>query len=406
MKNKNYIKIVPENVDNNYIINRYYIVKDGESFRVEGNYLKTLKRVLKDYQYIVKADNSKVFTQFDEIMFSFMELQNLQKLKKVKQDKVNRKKSMTIKVAALGLSIVLLTSLSVACGGKKRNNNSKNEDSYVVSTEIENSTTEFVEDSVTESIEEVTTVSESVSYESTTEDVNDIKETSETFNDKEEKIIVFQYESDETIDEENIEKALRYKDLFIKYGERYGVPWQLLCAMAAQENGGIHDADYSEPAIGIMQIERDALINHTFNLYNYETNSTENFTITNSNDQLEDLEYNIKAGCAELSDCFRVTYNVAVKEGKLEVADAIAYATQRYNMGGGNMAKTLNCGGYWMDNRDYISKGDRRYFEKVFDGVQQLGCDVLCIKYYDEEAKEVREVKTKIVNTYNKNKSK
>ena len=338
-------------------------------------------------------------------MSSFIKVNGEKKVKKLKQKKVNRKKSMAIKVVALGLTVVMLTSLFAAFGGKRKKSVKTSTD-YSISNELKNEDKSIIDNDNGTYINE-----DNIHFlqksESTTMINYDTPESSEKYIDDEENILVFEYESDETVDSENINQALRYKDLFMKYGEKYGIPWQLLCAMAAQENAGIHDADYSEPAIGIMQIERDALIGHTFNkLYNFETNSFEKFTITNNNGQLEDLYYNIKCGSAELADCIRVAYNVAVKEGKLDAEDGIAYAVQRYNMGGTNMTRTLELEGNWMDNRDFITVGDSRYFEKVFDGLQQLDCDVLCIKYYDEETKEVREVKTRIVNTYNKHLSK
>lgn len=394
---RSYFEVTSEKVGENHVINRYFFVSNDSKQRIDGREKQILKEILKDFQCSSDKNNSKKYYQVEQIMNLCEKRLDRTKTNVLNNKRVNRKKSRKIQIIIFGLSVVTIANLFSSCGGKKSGDNSKT----TVSTEVTSTTsTEYIEENT--SVIEDTSSDVQEELETTPEAIVDAEE--EENNDED--ILVFEYEADEVVSKKSLENALRYKDLFIKYGEMYGVPWELLCAMAAQENHGIHDADYNEPAIGIMQVERDALINHTFKVYNYDTNSIEKFTVKNNNDQLEDLEYNIKTGAIELADCFRVAYSIAVKEGKIEVTNGLAYGTQRYNFGGGNMSKTLNNDGNWMDNRDFIDSGDRRYFEKLFDGVKKLGCDVLCVKYYDEEAKEVHEVKTKIVNTYNKKKSK
>lgn len=396
MQKGNYFEVVSENVNNKYTINRYYLVMDGKKVKLDSDNLKLFKEVLKKFPYVIGPNGSKIFNQFEEIITVFLALEKKERLKNVKRKKVNRKKSLSIRITTIGISVILLASIAGSLRVKKRDNYSKDNNSYIQNVTINNDVSLEERDKFIEKNEE--DLNDNFNYE--------FKEKNDTSSETSDNVMVFEYESDASVDEQSLENALRYKDIFVKYGERYGVPWEILCSMAAQENGGIHNADYSEPALGIMQIERDALINHTFNVYNFETNSIEKFTITNNNDELEDLDYNIKAGVMEVADCIRVAFNVAVKEGKLAKSDGIAYGIQRYNMGGTNMAKTLEYGDEWMSYRNYINSGDNRYFEKIFDGVQKLGCDVLCFKYFDENSSEIREIKTKIINNYEKGRKK
>ena len=130
-------------------------------------------------------------------------------------------------------------------------------------------------------------------------------------------------------DSEYYNNAKRYEDLFEKYGNMYGVDKNLLMAMAAQENGGLHyELLKDDYATGIMQIERKPNVGDTVRAYNFETGQTDAVEVTIEN--IEDLETNIQIGTIMLRNRLEENnYNIPL-------------ALQSYNFGIGNMNKVLN----------------------------------------------------------------
>lgn len=181
---------------------------------------------------------------------------------------------------------------------------------------------------------------------------------------------VFSFSYTDRTDYENITNAKRYEDLFIKYGNMYGVDSNLLMAIAAQENCGKHfEALNGKYATGIMQIERSANLNSTITAYNIETGQTDSVYITQ--EAIEDLETNIQIGTMKISNQLKeYNYNIPL-------------ALQSYNLGSGNMAKSLSmCSDLenipiddlksnttnpeWLDYRAFLGVGDSQYVEHVF----------------------------------------
>lgn len=180
----------------------------------------------------------------------------------------------------------------------------------------------------------------------------------------------FHFSYTDRTNEDSFTNAKRYEDLFIKYGEMYGVDPALLMAMAAQESSGDHYGHLSGgAAMGIMQIEKSVWLGHSVSTYNFETGETDKISITQ--DKLEDLETNIKIGTIILrNNLEQNNYNIAL-------------SLQSYNFGPGNMSKVIgNCSDStgitrsdlrnnttnpeWLNYRTTISAGDSKYIEHVF----------------------------------------
>ena len=176
----------------------------------------------------------------------------------------------------------------------------------------------------------------------------------------EENINEFYYEFEKPKDKETLIKSQNYMELYRKYEKIYGVDANLLCAIGAQEGGGVHyETSINGYGTGIMGIEyiwEDAEIK----VFNFEKNEYETIKVNYS--KIGNLEYNIKIGAAIFQNYF---YHTLKNPEAIEDTDYMAYTLQKYNMGPGNMRKVLGYGGNWRDNRDMINAGDKYYFEHV-----------------------------------------
>lgn len=184
----------------------------------------------------------------------------------------------------------------------------------------------------------------------------------------------FHFSYKDRTDSENLSNAKRYEDLFIKYGNMYGVDPNLLIAIAAQESSGDHYSHLSGGcAMGIMQIEKSVWIGHSVSAYNFETDETDKINITQKS--LEDLETNIQIGA--------MIWRNRIEENNYN----IAIGTQGYNYGPGNMDKVFSSFSYdtgitkndlrddysnidWLKYRDAVSVGDPLYVEHVFSYIE------------------------------------
>lgn len=181
----------------------------------------------------------------------------------------------------------------------------------------------------------------------------------------------FHFTYEDRSNNESINKAKRYEDIFEKYANRYGLDKDLLMAMAAQESSGEHYDNLGDrkPAAGIMQIEKAIHIGEEVKAYNFETNQMETVKVTK--EKLHDIESNIQIGSMILRGYIENNnYNIPL-------------AVQTYNMGPGNMSKVLNtCGDLenievsemrnnptnneWLNYRAFLKVGDSKYVEHVF----------------------------------------
>ena len=180
----------------------------------------------------------------------------------------------------------------------------------------------------------------------------------------------FHFSYTDRTDYENITNARRYEDIFITYGNMYGVDPNILMAIAAQENCGKHyEALNNAYATGIMQIERSANLNSTVTAYNVQTGQMDSIYVTQ--EAIEDLETNIRIGAM-------------IFRNKLEEYNYnIPLALQSYNFGSGNMANSLAmCSDIenipmdelksnitnpaWLSYRAFLGVGDSQYIEHIF----------------------------------------
>lgn len=302
------------------------------------------------------------------------------KKKKLTGKKVNRKKSKVIVPQKVAIAVVMGAIIGV--GGVKLSNNNENkrrEPTDISYEEVKNSDDVDV-----------------ITYDDG--DMYDYKE--EVKNDTNSNYLEFDYysDSDKKISNNDIENTLRYKDIFDKYGHEFGIDSNLLIALATNESSGIHDIDYDEPDIGIMQIEWSVWLNKKVKAYNYEKNEFDSLIITN--DVIESLEGNIKAGTMILQENINKTVRYGYDDKLINASDILPYSLQRYNMGVGNMQKLLRMGGDWKDNRNEITAGDSKYFEHVLAYLKLLdnGEDIK-INSFDEDTKEIKEWNFEVYDT-------
>ena len=302
------------------------------------------------------------------------------KKKKLTGKKVNRKKSKVIVPQKVAIAVVMGAIIGV--GGVKLSNNNENkrrEPTDINYEEVKNSDDVDV-----------------ITYDDG--DIYDYKE--EVENDTNSNYLEFDYysDSDKKISNNDIENTLRYKDIFDKYGHEFGIDSNLLIALATNESSGIHDIDYDEPDIGIMQIEWSVWLNKKVKAYNYEKNEFDSLIITN--DVIESLEGNIKAGTMILQENIKKTVRYGYDDKLINASDILPYSLQRYNMGVGNMQKLLRMGGDWKDNRNEITAGDSKYFEHVLAYLKLLdnGEDIK-INSFDEDTKEIKEWNFEVYDT-------
>lgn len=159
-----------------------------------------------------------------------------------------------------------------------------------------------------------------------------------------------------------------YKDIIEKYATMYGLDTNLVLAIATQERG-IH-SDVMDPggATGLMQIQNSVWNGASLNAYNFNEKKWDEIVV-NEND-LSDLNYNVKIGCMILQDYLNhMNYNIPA-------------AVQSYNMGYNcvnslisqycsDEGKELNevlkdqtdIG--WLDYRNSVPFGDQNYLEHV-----------------------------------------
>ena len=161
-----------------------------------------------------------------------------------------------------------------------------------------------------------------------------------------------------------------YSDIISKYARMYGIDPKLAIAIATQESDtGIHTTKMDPGgATGLMQIQNDVWVGNTVSAYNFETGQIEALKVTNNN--ISDLEYNIKIGCMILQNAMEyMNHNILA-------------GIQCYNMGCGNVNDILDAYSRytgksretilsdpmdigWMEFRKIKTVGEPQYVEKV-----------------------------------------
>lgn len=172
-------------------------------------------------------------------------------------------------------------------------------------------------------------------------------------------------------DETESEKANKTKELYYdiieKYANMYGVLPSVILAIATQERGVHSDTIDQGGAIGLMQVQASVWDGKDLEVYNYDTNSKEKIHITLDN--LRDVSFNIKVGCAIFQNYLK------------QMKGNYPLAIQSYNMGPSSVNKILNayclsCGKTydevinsddlgWLSFRNSSYPGDSFYLEHV-----------------------------------------
>lgn len=172
-------------------------------------------------------------------------------------------------------------------------------------------------------------------------------------------------------DETESEKANKTKELYYdiieKYANMYGVSPSVILAIATQERGVHSDTIDQGGAIGLMQVQASVWDGKDLEVYNYDTNSEEKIHITLDN--LRDVSFNIKVGCAIFQNYLK------------QMKNNYPLAIQSYNMGPSSVNKILNayclsCGKTydevinsddlgWLSFRNSSYPGDSFYLEHV-----------------------------------------
>ena len=183
-------------------------------------------------------------------------------------------------------------------------------------------------------------------------------------------VIADSYFDFEFEDRSQSEKANKTKELYYniidKYSKMYGLPTNLMVAVATQECGVHQTTRSTGGGFGLFQIQVGDTgwnwIGNNVTAYNFETGKDETLTIgkTASGElkmnMLADLEYNVKVGCMIMSS-----------ELKRSDYDIIC-ALQSYNSGNQPRKLKRNYGEDWVNHRESVP-GDDMYLEHVLSYV-------------------------------------
>ena len=170
----------------------------------------------------------------------------------------------------------------------------------------------------------------------------------------------FKFEDRSSSDKAKNTKELYY-DLIKKYSDIYGLPTNLMVAMATQECG-VHKKEVSSGGgFGLFQIQVNggwSWEEKTISVYNFEKEEDEKIVVCEVSpgvtdvNMLADLEYNIKIGCAIFA------YNL--RDCNYDIIQAI----QTYNSGTEVRIIKNSYGEDWINHRDTLL-GDPKYLEHV-----------------------------------------
>lgn len=337
---KNYIEFKHNN-GNEYAV----IHKDDKSKVVIYDHeIRALKRIAKKYGYENIDDEARIVKNAREIREEF---------DKTRPEYIlNRKSKATgLRILAGALAIFTIGTVSRITGAFENKLPQQQDNSSI---------TVPVDDEDIVKVTKYTTDYEKDKFiiEDNTQEINDM------FNEE-----VFNYNYEDRSESINMENANQYDDIFQKYAKMYGVDAELLKAMACQESGGNH-YDYIEegPATGIMQIENDCHIGYTTYAYNIETKEFDEIFVTEDN--IKDIDTNIRLGAMTLRNCLEYyDYNIplaiqAYNFGMGNVDEVIAYCTTSNNISSDEIINN-STNNKWLDYRNQIDVGDNQYLEHV-----------------------------------------
>lgn len=348
-------------------------------------YFKSKKATLRNADKVIREFDSYRANKTEKKKKLNIAYNNIKKL--INNSKLVRMNPIEKTVLVTGLA----TTIAFTAMAFNNNSNNKSDKNYIAveSQSIIEELPEYVDEEVVTETPIINIQDESFNYNTENEDgiiiheteTNDTYEINQMLEED-----VFHFEYTDRTDSENLNNAMRYEDLFKKYGNMYGVDPNLLIAMAAQESSGNHyDNLKGNYGIGIMQIEKKVHINSTVKAYNFETGEIDKIKVTE--EAIKDLETNIQIG------------TIIIRNRLEENNYNIALALQSYNFGIGNMNTVINnCSDStgllksdirnnctnpeWLNYRNTISVGDPQYIEHVFSYIPND--TVLTIKDRDD----------------------
>lgn len=316
-------------------INVHNIYFNGDDLEC---FIGKLKIILKDYYYFQND------SRFDFIF------------NKLKSYKLCDKTKKAAKVVA---GILVISSIISVAAYKANNKNHESYESYVepsYSTIYVDSNPASLDNDINKKIDSGTINADKKDYEETKN--NNVLKAGVISN--------LQIEDETESEKANKTKELYY-DIIEKYANMYGVSPSVILAIATQERGVHSDTVDQGGAIGLMQVQASVWDGKDLEVYNYDTNSKEKIHITLDN--LRDVSFNIKVGCAIFQNYLK------------QMKDNYPLVIQSYNMGPSSVNKILNayclsCGKTydevinsddlgWLAFRNSSYPGDSFYLEHV-----------------------------------------
>ena len=307
------------------------------------------------------------------------------KSNKYKLQKNNKYAGGVIVALMLATSVVLSTPFIISNVVKKKDINDNTSEIVEIyepevltaKEEIEHTSLYLSDIEVDQTEEETTkeevTKEEATIEETTTEETTIPEVTEPEYSDNYTDTVYIDYE-----DRSDIEKARKtkeeYGDIIKKYCDRYGLDYRVMCAIAIQERG-VHSSYVDDGgAIGLFQIQVSAWDGEYLTVKN---KNGENETIYINLDDLRDIDFNVRVGCAIFK------YTLDLMHGNYLAA------IQCYNMGEGSMYNILKACSYdygisideikdnksnvdWINYRSIIRWGDQYYLEHV---ISYIGSD-------------------------------
>lgn len=334
-------------------------VKTQEMFRLEDEAAKELFSLLNNSKYEYKTeyrDNVKMIRFYNvdkEILFCSNRNNRI-------STKVTRKNKIKDLKGPISVGLAFAIFLTGAIHLHKK----KNEGSY--SSELPDEK-EVTDEYMSTSSVEIEDDSKKFDIEIPTEEFVSVEP---DYQEKEDKVLIpesyFDYYYE---DRSQTDKAIKTKNLYYdvidKYSKTYGLPTNLMLAVATQERGVHSDKIDSDGGFGLFQIQMRGSWNwygKTVSAINFETGEREYLTIGLREDgsldenMVGDLEYNTRAACMIMSS------NIEYCKGD------IICALQCNNSGTKPLKLKSSYGDDWVNHRSGLA-GDPEYLEHVLSYV-------------------------------------
>ncbi len=387
--NKKYIKL--QYNDYGYEI---YVISRNNKLRLNKKDKMIMHKILKKFRRIKADDHTFIYSNYRLITLYFIKEKLQSKPKKVNRHKSKQIISGILLVTTLISGIKNLEIKTTDEGNEKSSitielpeeNTSKYDNGNAIIENLENPNKQNQEYNNSSIHKPMKNFFQYIEFDDTTNNVEEIENVNE-----------FNYEYATPNDKEALANAEQYMEVFKKYEKIYGVDANLLCAIGAQESSGIHHKESKNGgyATGLMGIEY-IWDGGEIRVFNFENNCYETIVVDYS--RIGELDYNIKIGAAIFQNYF---YSTLKNSNNVEETDYLAFTLQKYNMGPGNMGKVLSYGSNWIDNRDMIKAGDKRYFEHV---LSRLDNDtIIRIRLQDGSYHETKVINTALEKSYSRN---